>query len=84
MIGYMHYNRFGNKGFTDGGRCRAAQDVQTCPVCLLRFDAAGGALPDGAALSPAEWIVEVCTTIKDTTVNGEYQAGCLAHAYPPF
>ena len=84
MIGYMHYNRFGNKGFTDNGRGRAAPDVQTCPVCLLRFDSNGGTLPDGNVLAPAEWTKEVCTTIKDATVNGGYQAGCLEHAYPPF
>ena len=84
MIGYMHYNRFGNKGFTDGGRGRATPDVQTCPVCLLRFDSSGGTLPDGTLLAGADWVKEVCTTIKDTTVNGGYQAGCLAQAYPPF
>jgi hypothetical protein len=84
MIGYMHYNRFGNKGFTDSGRGRAAADVQTCPVCLLRFDAAGGTLPDGTVLTADAWQKEVCLAIKDTSVNGGYQAGCQAHTYPPF
>ncbi|MEO5862841.1 MAG: hypothetical protein ABIQ03_10330 [Burkholderiales bacterium] len=84
MIGYMHYNRFGITGFTDSGRGRSTPGVQTCPVCLLRFDAAGGALPDGTLLAHGDWINEVCLTIKDATVNGGYQAGCLAQAYPPF
>ena len=84
MIGYMHYNRYGNKGYTDSGKGRCAADVQTCPVCLLRFDVAGGTLPDGTTLAPQAWLKEVCTTIKDETVNGGYQAGCLATAYPPF
>jgi hypothetical protein len=74
----------GHKGFTDSGRSRAAADVQTCPVCLLRFDANGGALPDGAVLGRETWVKEVCTAIKDTTVSGGYQAGCLAYTYPPF
>ena len=34
MIGYMHYNKFGNDGFTDRGKARTTSSVQTCPVCL--------------------------------------------------
>jgi hypothetical protein len=84
MIGYMYYNRFGNKGFTDVSRGRTCSDVQTCPVCLLRFDSSGGTLPDGSALKPEAWTKDVCLSIKDASVNGGYQAGCLAGAYPPF
>ncbi len=84
MIGYMYYNRFGNKGFTDVSRGRTCSDVQTCPVCLLRFDSSGGTLPDGSVLKPEAWAKDVCLSIKDSSVNGGYQAGCLAGAYPPF
>ena len=84
MIGYMYYNRFGNKGFTDAGKGRVSADVQTCPVCLLRFDASGGTLPDGSVLKPEAWVKDVCLSIKDASVSGGYQAGCLAGAYPPF
>jgi hypothetical protein len=61
MIGYMYYNRFGNKGFTDGGRGRTTADVQTCPVCLLRFNASGGTLPDDSVLTNEAWGKEVGT-----------------------
>ena len=84
MIGYMYYNRFGHKGFTDLGRSRPLASVQTCPVCLLQFDSGGGVLPDGTVVATAEWKNSVCTQVKDSTVNGGYQAGCAAHAYPPF
>ena len=84
MIGYMYYNRFGHKGFTDLGRGRPLASVQTCPVCLLKFDSGGGTLPDGTVVPAAEWKKTVCTEVKDATVNGGYQAGCAAHAYPPF
>ena len=82
MIGYLYYNRFGHAGFTDGHKGRTAASVQTCPVCLLRVDARGGTLPDGTVLEKAEWTAKVCTQIKDDTVNGGYQAGCVACAYP--
>jgi hypothetical protein len=82
MIGYMYYNRFGHAGFTDRHKGGTAAPVQTCPVCLLRFDARGGTLPDGTVLEKAEWTVKICTRIKDDTVNGGYQAGCAACAYP--
>lgn len=84
MLGYMYYNRFGNSGFTDKGRARCTPSVQTCPVCLCRFDAQGGTLPGGSTLAPAAWVAEVCRCIKDETVNGGYQGGCLAQAFPPF
>jgi hypothetical protein len=82
MLGYMHYNRFGNDGFTDKHKARSTSSVQTCPVCLLKFDARGGTLPDGSVLEKAQWTAQVCTQIKDDTVNGGYQAGCIACAYP--
>ncbi len=84
MIGYMHYNKFGSDGFTDRGKARTTPSVQTCPVCLLRFDASGGTLPDGTVMSKEEWQKQVCKTIKDDTVNGGYQAGCSAGTYSPF
>jgi hypothetical protein len=84
MLGYFHYNRFGNGGFTDPGRGRPAPSVQTCPDCLCRVDSSGGALPNGAVLPLGKWIAQVCTRIKDDTVAGGFQAGCAAHAYPPF
>lgn len=84
MIGFMHYNKFGNDGFTDAGKARTASSVQTCPVCLCRVDARGGTLPNGSVLPKEEWRAQVCTTIKDDTVNGGYQAGCCAGTYPPF
>src|ERR1700722_8307995 len=65
MLGYMHYNRFGNDGFTDKHKARSTSSVQTCPVCLLKFDARGGTLPDGSVLEKAEWTAQVCTQIKD-------------------
>ncbi len=84
MIGYMHYNRFGNAGFTDRFKGRTAADIKTCPVCLLPFDARGGTLPNGTVISDVgTWRNDVCRAIKDDTVNGGYQAGCLANAYPP-
>jgi len=83
MIGYMHYNRFGNSGYTDRYKGRAAADVKTCPVCLLAFDARGGTLPGGEVIGDAaSWREQVCTQIKDDSVSGGYQAGCLASAYP--
>jgi len=78
----MYYNRFGHAGFTDRHKGGTAAPVQTCPVCLLRFDARSGTLPDGTVLEKAEWTVKICTQIKDDTVNGGYQAGCAACAYP--
>lgn len=84
MIGYMHYNKFGNDGFTDRGKARTTSSVQTCPVCLLSFNAEGGTLPDGTVLKQDEWIRQVCKTIKDDTVSGGYQAGCTAGAFAPF
>jgi len=84
MIGYMHYNKFGHDGFTDRGKARTASSVQTCPVCLMSFNAEGGTLPDGTVLEQAEWMKQVCKTIKDDTVNGGYQAGCCAGAFAPF
>jgi hypothetical protein len=84
MIGFMYYNKFGNGGFTDGGKGRVAPSVQTCPVCLCLVGPHGGTLPDGVMLPTAEWGERVCKTIKDDTVNGGYQAGCCAGAYPPF
>ena len=84
MIGYMHYNKFGSDGFTDRGKARTTPSVQTCPVCLLRFDASGGTLPDGTVMNKEEWQKQVCKTIKDDTVNGGYQAGCSAGTYSPF
>jgi hypothetical protein len=82
MIGYMYYHRFGHAGFTDKHKGRTASSVQTCPVCLRPFDARGGTLPDGTVLEKAEWTAQVCTQIKDDTVNGGYQAGCAACVYP--
>jgi hypothetical protein len=82
MIGFMYYNRFGHAGFTDRHKARTSGSVQTCPVCLLQFDARGGTLPDGRVLDAATWTTTVCKTVKDDTVNGGYQAGCLAGAYP--
>lgn len=82
MIGYLYYHRFGHAGFTDKHKGRAAASVQTCPVCLLQFDARGGTLPDGQVLERGTWTTQVCTQIKDDSVNGGYQAGCLANAYP--
>ena len=84
MIGYMEYNKDGHDGFTDRGRGRTAPSVQTCPVCLRPVDADGGKLPDGTLLTREEWVGTVCRKIKDDTVNGGYQAGCAAGAYPPF
>jgi hypothetical protein len=84
MLGYFYYNRFGNGGFTDKGRGRCTPSVQTCPVCLCRFDAQGGTLPDATVLAREDWMQQVCKTVKDETVNGGYQAGCAAHAFPPF
>lgn len=84
MIGFMHYNKSGNDGFTDRGKGRTAPSVQTCPVCLCQFNASGGKLPDGTVLSKEEWAGQICKTIKDDTVNGGYQAGCSAGTYPPF
>ena len=84
MIGFMHYNKFGNQGFTDRGKGRTVASVQTCPVCLCAFSATGGVLPDGVILPRDEWIKQVCTAVKDDTVNGGYQAGCCAGAYPAF
>jgi hypothetical protein len=82
MIGFMHYNKFGTDGFTDSGKARAAASVQTCPVCLLVFNSSGGTLPDGTVLPKEDWVQQVCTAIKDDTVNGGYQAGCCAGAFP--
>ncbi len=84
MIGYMHYNKFGTDGFTDRGKARTSASVQTCPVCLMSFNAEGGTLPDGTVLKQDEWIKQVCKSIKDDTVNGGYQAGCTAGAFAPF
>lgn len=85
MIGFMYYNRFGNQGYTDRGMGRTAKSVKTCPVCLMHYDARGGTLPSGVVIADrARWIGEVCTQIKDDRVNGGYQAGCLAGAFPPF
>ena len=81
MIGYMHYNKFGNNGFTDRGKSRTTSSIQTCPVCLLSFNAEGGTLPEGAVLKQDQWINQVCKVIKDETVNGGYQAGCMAGAF---
>ena len=82
MIGYMEYNKQGSDGFTDRGR--TAPSVQTCPVCLRAVNADGGRLPDGTVLTREEWVNTVCRKIKDDTVNGGYQAGCAANAFPPF
>ncbi|MCU0867977.1 MAG: hypothetical protein MUF30_00025 [Burkholderiales bacterium] len=84
MLGNMQYNRMGHDGFTDAGRGRPAPSTQTCPVCLCRVVAEGGVLPDGTVIETAQWRTEVCKQIKDDTVNGGWQGGCLAHAYPPF
>lgn len=84
MIGFMHYNKFGNGGFTDSGKGRVATSTQTCPVCLCAVGPDGGKLQDGKMLPVAEWSERVCKTIKDNSVNGGYQAGCCAGAYPPF
>lgn len=84
MLGYFDYNRSDSSGFTDKGKGRCTPAVQTCPVCLCRFDAKGGVLPDGTVMQAADWTKAVCTQIKDNTVNGGYQAGCLAQAFPPF
>jgi hypothetical protein len=84
MIGYMEYNKLGSDGFTDRGRGRTAASVQTCPVCLCAVNSDGGRLPDGTVLTREEWVSTVCKKIKDDTVNGGYQAGCEALAYPPF
>lgn len=84
MIGYMEYNKDGHDGFTDRGRGRTASSVQTCPVCLRAVTPEGGKLPDGTLVPREEWVATVCTRIKDDTVNGGYQAGCAALAYPPF
>jgi hypothetical protein len=84
MIGYMEHNKHGNDGFTDRGKGRTAASVQTCPVCLKVVNADGGTLPDGTVLVKEEWVNKVCKAIKDDTVNGGYQAGCMAGAFPPF
>jgi hypothetical protein len=84
MIGVMHYNRTNNSGFTDNARGRCAPGINTCPVCLLPFDAGQGQLPDGSTLPQAQWQASVCKTIKDDTVNGGFQGGCLAGTYAPF
>ncbi len=84
MIGFMHYNKFGNGGFTDSGKGRTALSAQTCPVCLCLIGTEGGTLADGTPLAKAEWRERVCKTIKDDTVNGGYQGGCCAGTYPPF
>ena len=84
MIGYMEYNKEGNDGFTDRGCSRAVSSVQTCPVCLCAVNSDGGRLPDGTVLTREEWVATVCKKIKDDTVNGGYQAGCEANAFPPF
>ena len=82
MLGFMHYNKAGHAGFTDRGKGRTASSVQTCPVCLCRFDAAGGTLPDGTVLPQAAWAEQACQAIKDETVCGGYQPGCLAGTFP--
>jgi hypothetical protein len=84
MIGFMHYNKFGNDGFTDRGKGRTVASVQTCPVCLCAFSGVGGVLPDGTTLAKEDWVKQVCKAVKDDTVNGGYQAGCFASAYPAF
>lgn len=84
MLGFMEYNKTASTGFTDNARGRCATAANTCPVCLLRFDASGGTLPDGTVLTADAWKQQVCTAIKDTTVNGGFQGGCAAHAYAPF
>jgi hypothetical protein len=84
MLGHMHYNKTATSGFTDNSRERCTAAVGTCPVCLLRFDAGAGTLPDGTSLPSAEWQKLVCHTIKDNTVNGGFQGGCSAHAFGPF
>lgn len=82
MIGFMDYNKNGNNGFTDRGKGRTSASVQTCPVCLCAVTSAGGVMPDGTRLATGEWVNQVCKAIKDDTVNGGYQAGCCAGAFP--
>jgi Fe-S oxidoreductase len=85
MIGYMESNRNGNGGFTDKSRGRAIASVKTCPVCLACVDICAARLPDGQLVTDlAQWQKEVCRSIKDGSVNGGYQAGCAANAFPPF
>lgn len=84
MIGFMEYNREGNGGFTDNAKGRTTASVQTCPVCLCVVSPTCGTLPDGTKAAKEDWVKQVCTQIKDDTVNGGYQAGCTAGAYPPY
>jgi hypothetical protein len=84
MIGFMQYNKDGNAGFTDNAKGRTTSSVQTCPVCLCVVNSTCGTFPDGTKIATADWVKQVCTQIKDDTVNGGYQAGCAAHAYPPY
>lgn len=84
MIGFMNYNKLGHAGFTDNAKGRSAASVQTCPVCLCAVSPTGGTLPDGTVLEKQDWVKQVCKSIKDETVNGGYQAGCCAGAFPPF
>ena len=84
MISYMEKNKQGHDGFTDRGKGRTASSVQTCPVCLRPVNSEGGTLPDGTLVACEQWVETVCKAIKDDTVNGGYQGGCAAGAYPPF
>jgi hypothetical protein len=77
MIGYMYYNRFGHAGFTDRNKGRTAASVQTCPVCLLAFDARGGTLPGGTVLEKAEWTAKVCTQIRTTPSTADIRPAAL-------
>lgn len=82
MIGFMNYNKYGISGFTDRGKGRTTASVQTCPVCLCAVTSAGGVMPDGTRLATEDWVKQVCTAIKDDTVNGGFQGGCCAGAFP--
>ncbi|HEV7816906.1 MAG TPA: hypothetical protein VGP06_17640 [Janthinobacterium sp.] len=80
----MNYNKNGHAGFTDHAKGRTAASVQSCPVCLRSVSPTGATLPDGSVVAKEDWVEQVCKSIKDDTVNGGYQAGCCAGAFPPF
>lgn len=83
MLGVMHYNKFGSSAVTGRDKSHPSASMQTCPVCLCRFDESGGKLPDGTVVPKEQWTEQVCKSIKDDTVNGGYQAGCCAGMFPP-